>query len=62
MSDGEKLCYQFDVSDQVREAPDPFNVSICIRGLELPDKPGVDSGGMDAGVDGWQTVIIELGG
>ena len=39
MSDGEKLCYQFDVSDQVREAPDPSMCRYASGGLSCPTSP-----------------------
>lgn len=44
--------YTYDVTDQVRRAPDPRNVDIVISGLELP-KPIVNGGGFRPNVTDW---------
>lgn len=53
--------YTYDVSDQVNDAPDPRNVVIRIKGLELPEIPDPDPyGGMGVNVDDWHHVYIDL--
>lgn len=55
MDDGRKFKYTegayLDVTDQIRHAPDPMNVHIVIRGLELPTP--VTGGGFVPDVDDW---------
>lgn len=49
--------YDFDVTDRVHSAPDPYNVHITLRGMTLPS----GGGGMSPGVDGWEdTENIEI--
>lgn len=63
LTDGKKYCYDFDVTRQVREAPDPLEVKITAGGIDLPEpempEPGGD-GGIGVDVDNWETVEIEL--
>lgn len=59
LTDGSKMFYNFDVTDQVRKAPDPRHVHIVIHGLSLP-KPLTESGGLHPSVDDWQAVYITL--
>lgn len=62
IKDGRRFCYQFDVTDQVRSAPDPMNVSLIVSGLKL-ENPDTGSGtGFEVGVDGWKTVIVNING
>lgn len=62
IKDGRRFCYQFDVTDQVRSAPDPMNVCLIVKGLtlEVPDTGG--DTGFDVVVDGWETVIVNING
>ena len=62
LRDGRKQLYQFDVSPQVVAAPDPLNVLIHIAQLKLPiaEAPPGPGGGVNVGVDNWETVDIEL--
>lgn len=61
LSDGKKLSYEFDVSEQVESAPDPMNVTIRLGPIELPENTGgSSSGGLDVGVDSWNVIDIEL--
>lgn len=62
LKDGRKFCYNFNVSEQVRSAPDPMNVEIILRGLtlEIPEKG--ESTGFDVNVDGWETVVVNING
>lgn len=58
--DGNKWHYTADVTSQVSEAPDPRNVHIVIRGVNLPSKGDPITGGVTADVNDWQTVNIDL--
>lgn len=64
MKDNTRHCYQFDVTSQVRRSPDPMNVHIRVNGLRLPDVNPMDTigagGGIQAAVDGWDNVFIDL--
>lgn len=62
IKDGRRFCYEFDVTDQVRTAPDPMEVLLTVRGLTI-DKPDTgDGAGFDVSVDGWQTVTVNIRG
>lgn len=57
LNDGQKLCYgtesaRFEVSEQIRRAPDRRNVHIIIDGLDLPTPTG-DTHDFDPWVDDW---------
>lgn len=62
LTDGRKFNYEFNVTDQVRRAPDPLNVLVEIRGLKLEESDPADSGAFDVNVDGWTTVVINING
>lgn len=49
---GEGEYHAYDVTDQVRQAPDPRHVDIVIRGLTIP-KPIGGGGDLDVDVDDW---------
>ena len=59
LPDGKKVYYTFDVTDQVRHAPDPRNVHIVLDGLTLP-KPLAIGSGFRPTVDDWQEVEVPL--
>lgn len=59
LSDGSKRYYTFDVTDQIRSAPDQRNVHILLNGLPLP-KPLVNGGGFQPDVDDWADVNIDI--
>lgn len=59
LENGEKWYYTYDVTDQVRTAPDPYNVHILLDGLPLP-KPLVNGGGFQPGIDGWKEIYIDI--
>ncbi|MDE6582895.1 MAG: DUF5119 domain-containing protein [Duncaniella sp.] len=59
LDDGSKKYYNFDVTDQVADAPDPHNVHIIIHGLSIPN-PLSDTGGFIPEVDDWEAVYINL--
>lgn len=51
-SNGEGEYHTYDVTDQVRGAPDPRHVDIVIRGLKIP-KPIGGGGDIDVSVNDW---------
>lgn len=55
LSDNSKWYYTYDVTDQVRNAPDPFHVHIVLDGLPLP-KPLENGSGFNPDVDEWGNV------
>ncbi len=59
LENGEKWYYTYDVTQQVREAPDPYDVHILLDGLPLP-KPLVNGGGFRPGVEGWNEIFIDI--
>jgi hypothetical protein len=59
MTNGSKYYYTVDVTDQVHNAPDPYNVVITIDNVPLPD-PITMGSGQGINVDEWDSVIIEL--
>lgn len=58
--DGKKWNCNVDVTDQIRNAPDPRHVHIIIRGITLPDPD--EGGGMAVtpDVEDWESVNITL--
>jgi len=61
LKDGRKFMYQFDVTEQVRGAPDPLNVTVRINGLVLEEsEEEAGDGAFDVSVDGWTTVEINI--
>lgn len=59
LNDGRKYYYVYDVTDQVRTAPDPYNVDIQLDTLPIPDEIKGESG-LTPSVDGWKVVDIPL--
>ncbi len=59
LTDGSKWYYNFDVTDQVHDAPDPRHVHIVLSGLSVPH-PITDEGGFRPNVNDWQTEDIEM--
>ena len=61
LSDGRTERREFDVTEIVRGAADPLNVSIEIDSVTLPYAPTVvGGGGFDPSVVGWTTVTINF--
>lgn len=60
LKDGRRFCYRFDVTDRVRSAPDPMNVSLIMRGIKLEEPEPESDAGFDVSVDGWETVIVNI--
>lgn len=62
LSDGRLICQTYDVTKDVKSAPDPMNVEIVIDSLSLPCAPPVIEGGAFAPtVADWTTVIVNYG-
>lgn len=59
LSDGSKWYYTFDVTDQVRNAPDPRHVNIVVHGLSLP-RPLQSDAGLHPDVNEWQTETVDI--
>lgn len=59
LKDGNKYYYVYDVTDQVKTAPDPYNVEIQLDTLPIPDEIK-DSGGLTPSVNGWKVVDIPI--
>ncbi|MDE7459916.1 MAG: DUF5119 domain-containing protein [Paramuribaculum sp.] len=61
LADGSKWCYTADVTDQVRDAPDPHHVHIILRNLTLPrNVQHTEGGAFNVDIDQWQTEHINL--
>jgi len=60
LADGRRFEYRFDVTDQVRGAPDPMMVSLLVSGLRIEPSDTVAEGGFDVAVDGWKTVVVNI--
>lgn len=63
LKDGRHLQYEFDVTSQVKKAPDPRNVLIKVGNIKLPEINPADTignAGLDVNVDGWEVVKIQL--
>lgn len=57
---GGRLYYNFDVTDQIRKAKDPFNVVIVIDGFTFPQLIYKPNGGIGADVSNWQDEYVDL--
>ena len=61
LTDGKKYYYKFDVTDQMSEAPDPYDIELTLGPITIPEASGGGGGGgLDVGVDGWDYVIIDM--
>lgn len=59
LKNGGKYYYSYDVTNQVDDAPDPYNVHIIIDGPDLPQDIGGDND-FDVAVDDWSEVEEEI--
>lgn len=59
LSNGSKWYYTYDVTEQIRMAPDSRNVRIVLEGLPLP-KPITNGGGFQPSVDDWHDVNVDI--
>ncbi len=58
---GEKYYYRFNVTQLIDNAPDPFNITLQLGSIRIPESIGDETtDGIDVGVDGWDFVIIDL--
>lgn len=48
-----KYYYDFDITDQIHDAPDPYNIDVKVAGIKLPDNPAGGTG-MAPGVSDWE--------
>lgn len=60
MKDGTKWYYVYDVTKQIQESPDPYNVEIILNNLPVPNKMEGDSG-LNPSVNDWNVIEIPLG-
>lgn len=65
LADGARKVYLYDITEQIKEAPDSMNLVIRVKGPSLPEiSPGEGGssgdGGLDVGVDNWDFIDIEL--
>ena len=60
LKDGERLLFRYDVTDLVDSAPDPHDVTVRLKGPELPAVQSAPGAGLDVGVDDWDIIEIEL--
>lgn len=58
LSDGTWKLQSTDVTDQVREAPDPHHVNIVVRGLKIPRSS--EGGGLKVDVEDWESENFTL--
>lgn len=59
MTDGSKSYYTFDVSRQIAEAANPYDVYILLDGLPLP-KPITNGDGFHPEIDEWQDIEVDV--
>lgn len=60
MKDDKGNMYTYDVSDQVNNAPDPKNVHIIVRGLELPEIETAPGGGLGVTIGDWDHITYDI--
>lgn len=59
LKDGTKWCYIYDVTKQIKEAPNPYEVEIVLDKLPVPTKIGGNSG-FTPGVSDWNIIEIPI--
>ena len=59
LADNSRWYYDFDVTDQVHNSPDPYEIHIVLEDLPFP-KPVVNGGGFKPDVDEWNSVDIVI--
>lgn len=60
LTNGKKYTYEFNVTEMVKTAPDPMDVWIILKDLELPASDPSQGGSFDVSVDGWNNIIINI--
>lgn len=59
LSDGRNICKIFDMTEEVRTAPDPMNVTLTIDSIMLPEAPPYIKGGaFDPNVSPWKEIEV----
>ncbi len=59
LSDGNIIKYDFDKTEEIRNASDPLNVKLTIDSIHLPYAPPIEgNSGFAPSVSGWTTVIV----
>ena len=59
LKDGTKWCYIYDVTKQIKEAPNPYEVEIVLDKLPVPTNIGGNSG-FTPGVSDWNIIEIPI--
>ena len=59
LADDSQWYYTYDVTEQIHDAADPFNIHIVLDGLPLP-KPVVNGGGFKPTVGEWKEIEIKI--
>lgn len=60
LRDNSKMVFSWDVAAQVGPQRGRRDITISVSGMKLPVVSGGTGGGMDVGVDNWDTIDIEL--
>lgn len=59
LSDGNIIKYDFDKTEEIRNASDPLNVKLTIDSIHLPYAPPIEgNSGFAPSVAGWTTVVV----
>lgn len=59
LSDNSKWYYTYDVTEQIHNAPDPFNTHIVLDHIPIP-KPVANGGGFKPSIGDWNSIEIEI--
>ncbi|MCW4101181.1 hypothetical protein [Segatella copri] len=59
LKDGTKWCYIYDVTKQIKEAPNPYEVEIVLDKLPVPTNIGGNSV-FTPGVSDWNIIEIPI--
>lgn len=59
LTDNSKWYYEYDVTDQIHNSEDPYNIDIKLDGLPFP-KPVANGGGFKPDVGDWNSVEITI--
>ena len=59
LADDSRWYYEFDVTDQIHNSSDPYDIHILLEDLPFP-KPVVNGGGFKPDVGEWNSVEIEI--
>lgn len=58
LCNGEKFSFDYDVTEQILNAADPYNVEIVLKELPVPN--AINASGMKPDVDNWQGVDVPV--